>query len=134
MDCWPPETAPATPAPISSRRALTSPSNSARSCWRAGGRQALGQQDLAGEAVAQDPEDLVADVGLQAVDGQDDAALVAQQRREPLGVGGGQGAEFVIAVQQVGDGADGDDDAAAGQRAVDLGDAAVLGVAEAADG
>ena len=96
-------------------------------------KQAPGQEDLAGEAVAQDPEDLVADVGLQAVDGQDDAALRAEQRAQPLGVGGGQGPQLIVAVQQVGDGALGDDDPAAGQLAVDLGDAAVFGIAEPAD-
>jgi hypothetical protein len=99
-----------------------------------GGRQeALGQEDLAGEAVAQDPEDLVADVGLQAVDGQDHATLRAEQRPEPLGIGRGQGPQLIVAVQQVGDGARGHDDPAAGQLAVDLGDAAVLGIAESAD-
>jgi hypothetical protein len=40
----------------------------------AGGQQAAGQKDLATEAIAEDPEDLVADVGLQAVDGQDHTA------------------------------------------------------------
>ena len=40
-------------------------------------KEALGQEDLAGEAVAEDPEDFVADIRLQAVDGQDDAALRA---------------------------------------------------------
>ena len=79
------------------------------------------------------PEDLVADVGLQAVDGQDDAALRAQQRLQPLGIGRGQGPQLVVAVQEVGDGALGEDDPAAGQFVVDLGDAAVLGIAEPAD-
>ena len=45
----------------------------ARSAW-ARGEQAPGQQDLAGDHVADDPEDLVADVGLEAVDGQDHPA------------------------------------------------------------
>ena len=33
----------------------------------------------------------MADIRLQAVDGQDDAALRAQQRTESLGIGRGQG-------------------------------------------
>ena len=41
--------------------------------------------------------------------------------------------ELVVAVQEVGDGALSDDQAAAGQFAMDLGDAAVLGVAEPTD-
>ncbi len=98
-----------------------------------GRQQALGQEDLAGEAVAQHPEDLVADIRLQAVDGQDDAALRAQQRTESLGIGRGQGPQLVVAVQQVGDGAFGQDEPAVRELAVDLGDAAVLGIAEPAD-
>ena len=99
-----------------------------------GGRQeAPGQKDLPGEAVAQDPEDLVTDVGLQSVDGQDDTALIAQQWLQALGVGTGQRPEFVIAVQEVGDRALSDDQPAAGQLAVDLGDAAVLGMSEPTD-
>src|SRR5436190_7514315 len=52
---------------------------------------------------------------------------------QTLAVGGGQGAEFVVAVQEVADRAQGDDNAAAGQLLVDLRDAAMLGVAEASD-
>ena len=73
-----------------------------------GGQQALGQEDLAREAVPQDPKDLVADVGLQAVDGQDDPARVVQQWLQPLGVGGRLGPQLVVAVQEVSDGARGD--------------------------
>ena len=98
-----------------------------------GRQETLGQEDLAGEAVAEDPEDFVADVGLQAVDGQDDAALRAEQRLQPLGIGRGQCPQFIVAVQEVGDGALGDDDRSAGELAVDLGDTAVLGIAEPAD-
>jgi hypothetical protein len=43
----------------------------------------------------------------------------------------GQGAEFVVAVQEVGDRTEGDGNAAARQFLVDLRDAAVFGVAEA---
>jgi hypothetical protein len=38
------------------------------------GEQAPGQEHLAGDHVADDPEDLVTDIGLEAVDGQDDPA------------------------------------------------------------
>ncbi len=99
-----------------------------------GGRQeAPGPKDLPGEAVTQDPEDLVTDVGLQSIDGQDDATLLAQQGSQPLGVGCGQRPEFVVAVQEVGDRALRNDQAAAGQPLVDLGDAAVLGISEPSD-
>ena len=69
-----------------------------------GRQEALGQEDLAGEAVAEDPEDFVADIRLQAVDGQDDAALRAEQRLQPPGIGRGQGPQLIVAVQEVGDG------------------------------
>ena len=75
----------------------------------------------------------MADIGLQSIDGQDGAMLVAQQRFEALGVGRGQGPELVVAVQEVGDRALSDDQTAAGQFPMDLGDAAVLGMAEATD-
>ena len=74
----------------------------------------------------------MADIRLQAVDGQDDAALRAQQRTQSLGIGRGQGPQLVVAVQQVGDGALGQDEPAVRELAVDLGDAAVLGIAEPA--
>ena len=93
-----------------------------------GRQEALGQEDLAGEAVAEDPEDFVADIGLQAVDGQDDAALRAEQRLQPPGIGRGQSPQLIVAVQEVGDGALGEDDPPAGEFAVDLGDTAVLGI------
>src|SRR6516165_8747478 len=73
------------------------------------------------------------DVGLQPVEGQDDATLLAQQGSQPLGVGRGQRPEFVVTVQEVGDRALRDDQAAAGQLLVDLGDAAVLGMSEPSD-
>ena len=98
-----------------------------------GRQEALGQQDLTGEAITQDPEDLVTDVGLQSVDGQDDATLVAQERSQPLGVGRGQRPELVVAIPQVGDRALRNDQATAGQLVVDLRDAAVLGMTEATD-
>ena len=46
----------------------------------------------------------MADIGLQAVDGQDDAALRAEQRLQPPGIGRGQGPQLIVAVQEVGDG------------------------------
>jgi hypothetical protein len=75
----------------------------------------------------------VADIGLQAVDGEDHAAFARRDAPEALGIGERQGEELVVAVEQVGDAARADVDAAVDQVAVDLGDAAVLGVAQGAD-
>src|SRR4051812_6806337 len=52
---------------------------------------------------------------------------------QPLAVDGGEGAQFVVAVQEVADRAQGDGDATARQLLVDLRDAAMLGVTEAPD-
>ncbi len=75
----------------------------------------------------------MADVGLQAVDGQDDAALRGQQPAQAAGVGQGDGQQFVVALQEVGDRPLGDGQAPGDQVLVDLGDGAVLGVAEGAE-
>ena len=75
----------------------------------------------------------MADVGLQAVDGQDHPAGGRRHPPQPLGVGEREGQQLVVAVQQVGDGAEAERHAAAGQVGVDLGDAAVLGVPQGAD-
>jgi hypothetical protein len=59
--------------------------------------------------------------------------LSPQKASEPLGVGGSERAEFVIAVEQVADAALGNGDAAAGEFLMDLGYAAVLRVAQPPD-
>jgi len=75
----------------------------------------------------------VADVGLQAVDGQDHPLLSLQESAQTLGGGGSQGAEFVVAVEQVGDGTLGNGDATAAELLMDFGDTPMFGIAEAAD-
>jgi hypothetical protein len=91
--------------------------------------QAARQQNLAGKAVAQHRQYFVADSGTKAVDGQHDAALLGEEGRQPLAVGRGEGAEFVVAVQQVAAGAECADNAAVSQFLVDLRNAAMFGVA-----
>src|SRR5205823_7569315 len=90
--------------------------------------------DLAAEAIPEDPEDLMADIGLHAIDRQDDAALDAGHVPEAFGIGQGQGEQLIIAVQQVGDTPLADGHSSAGQLPIDLGDTAMVGVAERADG
>ena len=78
--------------------------------------------------VAEHPEDLVADVGLEAVDGQDHPA---GRRRSPAGgvrVGAATGQEFIVTVQEIGDGAEAEGHVAAGEFGMDLGDAPALGM------
>jgi len=94
---------------------------------RGGREQRAGEQDLAGQAVADDPQDLVTDVRLQAVDRQHDPPLDGQggaprlvhHRRDQL----------VVAVEQVGDRALAHRHAALPQGAMDLRHAAVLAIA-----
>ena len=78
-----------------------------------GREQALRQEDLAGETVPDDPQDLVAHVRLEPVDGQDDPALARQQLLVPAVVGPRDGEELVVAFEEVGDGPLGHGDAAA---------------------
>ncbi len=76
----------------------------------------------------------MADVGLQAVDGQNDAARRCGHPPEPRGVRQRQGEELVVAVQQVPHAPQADGDAAVAQRSMDLGEAAVPGVPQRPDG
>ena len=73
------------------------------------------------------------DVGLQPVDGQDHAARGGRHAPEPLGVGEREGEQLIVAVQQVGDGAEAGRYATADQLGMDLGDTAVPGMAQGAD-
>src|SRR5262249_22566329 len=83
--------------------------------------------------VTQDPEDFVTNLGLHAIDGQHHAALGTQQGPQTLGAGAGQGPEFIVAIEQVGNGPLGDHDPAGPQCGVNLRDAAVFDVTEVAD-
>jgi site-specific DNA recombinase len=99
----------------------------------AGRPQAPGQQDLAGEHVAEHPEDLVADVRLQPVDRRDHLTGRGRDPPQPPGARAGQGQQLVVAVQEVGDAPQADRHAAAGQLGVDLRHAAALGMPKGAD-
>ncbi len=111
---------------------LTSVRSLARSSWHEE-RRLLAKQDLAAEDVADDPEHLVTDIGLKAIDGQDHSARLTDDASQSGRVGQRQGEQLVVAVQEAGDAAHADGHAATDQLGVDLGDAAVLDVAEAAD-
>ena len=78
-----------------------------------------GQQHLSAEAVA-DPHHLVAHVRQQAVDGQDDPPLVLKGLAQGGIAGQREADQFVVAVQEVGDGAWADAQPALAQRLMDL--------------
>jgi hypothetical protein len=98
-----------------------------------GRQQTSGQQHLTAEAVSQNPEDFVTDLGLQAIDGQHDTALRTQQGTEALRVGSRQSAQLIVAVEQVSDRPLGDHDPATTQFGVNLRDTAVFDIPEVAD-
>jgi hypothetical protein len=98
-----------------------------------GTQQTAGEQDLAGEAIAQYPQHLVTDVRLQPIEGQDDLPLLLQPARQPRAVREAQGHQLLVAPQLLGYRALGDVHPARHQIAVDLRHAAVLPVAQRPD-
>jgi hypothetical protein len=74
----------------------------------------------------------VTDVRLQPIQPQDDAALLCQEPAQMAAVGQRGGEQFVVAVEQIGDGALGDRHPALAQGGMDLGHGAVVAVAQRA--
>jgi hypothetical protein len=74
----------------------------------------------------------VTDIRLQPVDSQDNPGLAGQELPQPPVIAQGNGEQLVVAVQQVGHGPLGNADAAAQQGGMNLGHAAMLGVAQGA--
>jgi hypothetical protein len=91
------------------------------------------EQNFFGETIAHHPEDLLPDIGLQAVDGQDHVALLLQQDLDPLLVGDTQGHQFLIAVHEMGHAAQGDGDPTGQQGLVHFRHTAVLAKAPLAN-
>ena len=75
----------------------------------------------------------MADIGSKGVDGQHHPLLLAQEGMQSLAISRGQSPQFVVAIQEVANGAEGNGDAAAREFLVDLGNAAMLGMTEASD-
>jgi hypothetical protein len=69
-----------------------------------GGRQeAAGQEPLTRETSAPNPEDFLADVGLEPIEGEEDPTLQRRQLPQTRGVLEGARDQCVIALQQIGD-------------------------------
>jgi hypothetical protein len=96
------------------------------------GQQATGQKDFAGEAVPEDPQHLMADIGLQAIEGQNDPALRLSDPLEARRVGERESEQFVVAVEQMGDCPGGDGHSPLAQVLIDFRQTAVLRVAQGA--
>jgi hypothetical protein len=84
--------------------------------------EAPGQEHLAGQTIAQDPDHLVADIRLQAIEREQHAPLLAQALPEAALIGQPQRQQLVVALHEVRHGALGDIDAAGAERLMELRD------------
>ena len=95
--------------------------------------EAASEQDLARQTIAQHPQDVLALVGLQPINSEDDVALHSKALLEAGLVGQVQGHQFFVAGQQIRDSTRGDGDPTLVEVAMDLGDAAMVAIAQQAD-
>jgi hypothetical protein len=91
------------------------------------------QKDLPGEALAHYPQNLVAHIRLQPVEGQDHSTLLPQLLLQASAIREAQAHQFFVTLQQVGHRPLADGDAAPRKLVVDLGDAAMVNVAQGAN-
>ena len=95
--------------------------------------QAAREEHHACEAIPQDPQDCMPDLGLETIEGQHDLPLGRGEALEAGGVGERQSKQFVVSLQEVQHCAGGDDDAAALELVMALGHTPVLGIAQRPD-
>jgi hypothetical protein len=100
-----------------------------------GGRrpQTAGQEDFPGEAVSQDPQHLMADVRLEAIEGQNAPALGLGKALQTGGIGEGEGEQCVVALEQMHDGPWGNGHPTGTPVLMDCGQTTVLRVAQGPD-
>jgi len=95
-----------------------------------GGRQQTpSEEDLTGETIAQDPEDFMAHVGLEAIEGQDDATAGLREALEAERIVQREGYQFVVPLQEIGDRPWRYGHAEFDQRLIDFRDTPVVAVA-----
>src|SRR5215207_9803276 len=97
MEVWPSLITPTTGTPTASR--------SSTAILGPAGEQAAGLHDDAGQAVADHPQHLMADIRLQPIKRQNDPALRGQPSPQGLALHQSGGQQFIVAVEQVGDAA-----------------------------
>ena len=85
----------------------------ARSGWVADNKLRA-RRTSPGEAVSKDPQHLMADGRLEAIQGQDDPTLGLGDALQAGGIGEGQGQQFVVALEQMRDRPRGDGQPRAG--------------------
>jgi hypothetical protein len=98
-----------------------------------GGQHAPGEEDLPRQTIAQYPEHFVTDIRLEAIQRQDNAPTGFGNVLKPGRIREGQAHQFVVPLQQIGNGAGGNNDPAVSQVLVNFGDAAVLRIAQRPD-
>jgi hypothetical protein len=91
------------------------------------------QQDFTRECVAQNPEHVLSFERLQTIKGEDDMALLLEELFEAGRLREMQREQFFVALQEVGDGARSNGDVQVLEGFVDLGDGAMLTVAQRAN-
>ena len=97
------------------------------------GQHTAGEEDFPREAVPEDPQYLMADVRLKAIEGQDDSALHLGDPLQAGGISEREGEQCVVALEQMGDRPWGDGHPAVAQVLMDFGQATVLCIAESPD-
>ena len=95
--------------------------------------EAARQQHRPREAVAHHPQHILVLVWLQPINGEDDVTLVGEVLLETRMVGQVHGEEFLVASKEIRDGALSNGDPRLAQSLVDLGDRAVVPVAQPPD-
>src|SRR5205807_2404374 len=91
-------------------------------------QKAPGQEEVAREATAEHSEDLLADIGLEAVDGQDHTACRPCHPAQAFGAGEREGKQLVTASRRLETVRRLRAYATAGQLGMDLGNVAALGM------
>jgi hypothetical protein len=91
------------------------------------------EQDFARERVAQDPKNIVVPERLETVERQDDVTLLGEDILETGRLSQAQSEQFLVAFEQIGDGARSNGDVLVLQSLVDFRDRAVVTVAQGTD-
>jgi hypothetical protein len=95
-----------------------------------GGRQeAFSQAHFARETIAPAPQDFMADIRLETIESQDDPPVKLGEALEALVVLERKREEFVVAIQEIGDGTLGHGHPTVNQGVMEFGDTAVVAIA-----
>lgn len=97
------------------------------------GQQTTGEEDFPGEAIPEDPQHLMAAVGLEAIESQDDPTLGLGDPLQAGGVSQREGEQFVVPFEQMAHCPWSDGHTALAQVLIDFGHTAMLRVTQGTD-